>query len=135
MFIHSDKRHGYKILRVKDDLGRETDFAELKNKVKECVDQGDTNVALAFTKESYFYTSSISGLVQCLGLVREKNGKLAIIQPNEGMLDTLRIVGLGKLIDIYFSEDEISSDNDTASRLSADPPLRSAFDGDEGKNA
>jgi anti-anti-sigma factor len=109
IYEFSDK-NGFRIVRIKDDITRETDLNELKNVVKDKIDKENiTHLAVSFTRESNFYSPLIAVLVQFLGYVKEKDGSLAIIHPNEGMLDVIRMVGLGKLMNLYTSEDLIGA--------------------------
>ncbi len=110
MQLETREKNGYRVIRIGENISGGTDFTELKNLVLQLVQQGHVYLALSFTTESYFYSSAISALVQCLGMVREHGGKLAIVQPNDGMIDTLRIVGLLKMINVHRSEETLGND-------------------------
>lgn len=109
MQLQHHAKNGYQVIQILDRVTGESDFSDLKQMVQQFVNQGQVQIAFSFTKESYFYSSAISALVQCLGVIREHNGKLAIIQPNEGMLDTLRIVGLTKMIETFTTEEKLGN--------------------------
>ncbi|MBD3345818.1 MAG: STAS domain-containing protein [Chitinivibrionales bacterium] len=109
MNIESDIKNGYHVFRIKEDLDADADLSVLKEMIREKVDQNASHIALVFTEGTYFYSATISVLVQCLGIVKEQAGELAIVQPNEGIQDTLRLTGLARLITIFSSENEIGN--------------------------
>jgi anti-anti-sigma factor len=71
------------------------------------VDESVINLALSFTKDSYFYSRTIAILTQFLGNIKEHGGSFSIIHPNKNMLEMIELVGLGKLIETYTSEDSL----------------------------
>jgi anti-anti-sigma regulatory factor len=101
--------NGYRLVRITEDITRESDLNELKSIVRQNLDSGTTNLAVSFTHASNFYSPLIAVLVQFLGYVKEHDGNLAVVHPNEGMLDVLKLVGLGKLMLLYTSEDKIGT--------------------------
>jgi anti-anti-sigma regulatory factor len=107
MLIESTKRNGFQILRVNDPVNLRSDLGDLRKAVEEYVGQGVVNIALAFSKDSYFYTKHISILVQCLEMLKDANGTLAMIDPNEEILDVLRTIGFFDFTKIYANDDEV----------------------------
>jgi anti-anti-sigma factor len=100
--------HAYKtfqILTLRDDLGGNTDLNELKEIVRGLLEKGMKNLAISFTEGSYFCSLTLSVLVQFLGFVKEREGDLVILKPNERIKNTLQIVGLNKLIKMVDSEE------------------------------
>ena len=107
MEIEALDKNGYRLLRIKDDLSIENDVAELKSLVKPHLDEGVKNLALSFTGNSYFYSRTIAILVQFMGQIKENDGNFAVIHPNAEVLEMIKLVGLGKLIETYTSEESI----------------------------
>jgi len=107
MEIEKLEKNGYYLLRVKEDLKQETDMTPLKEIAQSAIKENNSNIAIAFTYDSNFFSCTIAILVQILGLVKEFGGRLSVIHPNADMLEMIRIVGLEKLIDMHTSEETI----------------------------
>ncbi|MBD3420013.1 MAG: STAS domain-containing protein [Chitinivibrionales bacterium] len=109
MLIESSRVNNYLVLKIKEDLGLNSDLTELKNIITEYVDEGITKIALEFTQDSYLYTKSIAILVQCCESIREKNGTMALINPNEDIIDILETINFDSLIQICDSEEKLGA--------------------------
>ena len=107
MDVKTIEKNGYIILRVEEDLSAKSNVQVLKSTIKKYLEQGQVNIAVMFTKNSFFHTQTISVLVQCIELVRERGGKLGIINPNTEIDDILHTINLNELVDIFSSEDEV----------------------------
>jgi anti-anti-sigma factor len=115
MEIETVDKNGCTILRVKEDLSAKSDLTTLKSAIKKHLSQGQYNLALAFTADSYFHTQTVSILVQCIEMVHKRGGMLGIVNPNSEILDMLNTISLDRLVNIYPSEDAV------ASKTAADP--------------
>jgi hypothetical protein len=107
MEIEALDKNGYRLLRIKEDLRQSTDLTELKFLLASHIDDEVKNLAFSFTEKSYFYSRTIAILTQFLGTIKERNGQFALIHPNNGMLEMIRVVGLNKLMGLYVTEDEL----------------------------
>ena len=108
MLVESTAVHGFQVLRIKDDLSVNSDISEIKPIVHEYLQQGITKIALAFSRDSYLYTRSIAVLVQCLEMINERKGVLAIFQPNEDILDMLAAISFDTRVLIALSENDLA---------------------------
>ena len=109
MEIEALEKNGYRLLRIKEDLSPDTDLEKLKTLIKPHLDDGVQNLALSFTKESYFYSRTIAIIIQFMGHVKEHGGNLTIIHPNKRMLEMIELIGLGKLMKMHTSEESIGA--------------------------
>lgn len=109
MRIEESSRHGYRVIRVTEDIVLTSDVGELREHLEKALQKGEKRVALGFTPNSYLYTEAIAVLVQCFELIQDAGGKLAIINPNEDILDVLRIAGFLDLVAVVKTEDELAS--------------------------
>jgi anti-anti-sigma factor len=109
MEIEAVDINGYRVLRIKEDLTRDSNLTKFKSLVKPHLDEGVKNLALSFTRDSYFYSRTIAIIVQFMGHIKENDGNIAIIHPNNGVLEMIKLVGLGKLIETYTSEDSLGT--------------------------
>ena len=107
MEIEALDKNGYRLLRIKEDLSSTTDLKKLKTLIQSQLDEKVANLALSFTKDSFFYSRTIAILVQFMGYVKEREGNFAVIHPNIGMLEMIKLTGLGKLMETYISEESI----------------------------
>jgi anti-anti-sigma factor len=107
MKIKTSRRGDYCILSVKERVTADTEIDDMIAAVKKCVEEGAVNVAVCFTHDSYLSTRSISALVQCNTLVDRRGGTLAIVEPNQEILDTLDTTGLVNLIRVLASQEDI----------------------------
>ena len=107
MEIETLDKNGYSLIRVHEDLLQETDLAPLKAAIRSVLDEGKVNLAVSFTGGTCFYSRTIAVLVQILGEVKEFGGNLAVIHPKEGMLEMIKVVGLGILIETHTSEETV----------------------------
>ena len=107
MLIESYQKNGYQVLSIKEDMTISSDVSELKMLVNGYLNRKVLHIALLFTKDSYLYTKSISILVQCLEMIREHGGSLAIINPNEDILDIMNTLDFSRVIRIFPFEDDI----------------------------
>lgn len=109
MLIETSWKDDYCVVRVRDNVTLHSDLSRLKEIIAEKTDQGTTHIALRFTDSSYFYTKQIATLVFCLEKIREVNGTLALIAPNENILDVLKTVGFMDFARVYDSEDDFGN--------------------------
>ena len=109
MEIEALDKNGYRLLRIKEDLSHDTDLTALKMLVNSHLDGGVSNLALSFTKDSYFFSRTIAILVQFMGNIKEREGHFAIVHPNSGMLEMINLIGLGKLMETYTSEESLGN--------------------------
>lgn len=107
MEIETLDKNGYRLLRIKEDLGQSTDLTELKSLLASRIDDEVKNLAFSFTEKSYFYSRTIAILTQFLGTIKERDGQFALIHPNDSMLEMIRLVGLNKLMGLHATEDEL----------------------------
>ena len=99
--------NGYRVVRIKEDLSNDTELSALKAAIKPYLDEDFHNLALSFTEKTVFFSRTIAVLVQFLGHLKENDGSLTIIHPNEKILEMIHLVGLDKLMDTLTSEDEL----------------------------
>ena len=108
MNIEVVNKEKFCIIRINDIVTQDTDLTSLKHEAQSQVNCGNVHIALSFTKDSNFYSRTIAVIVQILGLVKEFGGGLAIVHPNSDMLEMIQLVGLGKIIEMYTSEDVVT---------------------------
>ena len=106
----TERKNGFVIIRITENLGLHSDISELKSIVSKILGGGEKRIALSFTLQSYLYTQSLSVLVQCLDMVNEKNGEFAAIKPNEDIYDALKAIGITAIVKVYPDEDALGGE-------------------------
>ena len=103
------KKNSFIIIRVKENLTLKSDLSSLKSALMRCLGRGQTNFALSFTEKSYFFSHTISMLVECIDMVHKRGGMLGIVNPNNEILDLLHNIGfLEDRLTIFPTEDAVA---------------------------
>ncbi|HUI90647.1 MAG TPA: STAS domain-containing protein [Chitinivibrionales bacterium] len=108
------KKNGYLVIRLKEDVGLNSDLTGLKSVIEQRLAQGARLIAIAFTPSSYLYTKSISVLIACSELIKDAGGRLAIVEANRDILDILSVIDFDKVIKIFADENDLVSDTVSA---------------------
>lgn len=107
MLIESAIVRGYQIFRIKEKLTCGSDISQLKASIEECLHVRRVNIALSFEPSSYLSSGPAGVLTQCLKMILEHSGNLALIRPGGRILDRLIALDVDSLVKIYGSEDDI----------------------------
>ncbi len=107
MNIKSTVQNGYRILDIQDHIGIYTDLSDLITHVEQALQNNETSIALCFTEDSYLFSNSIRIIMQCFEMIKDREGTLALIHPNEDILSTFRVLDLDKIINIFPSSAEL----------------------------
>jgi anti-anti-sigma factor len=107
MRIETTVTNGYQVLRVLEHLNSRSDLDQLRGAVEQALTRGNNRIAISFTDDSYLDSRAIGNLAKCLELVKEKQGRLAVVQPNPEIADFLRIVGFVKHVELCSTEREL----------------------------
>ena len=107
MLIEAGDKGSYKVLRIKEDLSVNSDLTELRSIVNDYIAKGSKDFAFSFTKNSFLYTRSIAVLITCSELIKENNGRIAIIEANDDILDLLNLIDFDSMIKVYPNEEDL----------------------------
>jgi len=109
MQIEIYRKGAFQVLRLKEDIGLNTDMYDLKAVIEAQISQGIKHIAIAFSQESYLYTKSIAVLIACSELIKDVGGSLAIIEANRDIIDIFSVIDFDKLIKMYKTEEELTA--------------------------
>jgi hypothetical protein len=98
MNIETYKKNGYRVFRIIGDVTINTDISPLKSTISEFLVKGERKFGILFPSTTYLFSRSIGILVQCYETISSQGGTLAIIKPNQNILDLLNVLG-----DCYFN--------------------------------
>ncbi|MBD3392722.1 MAG: STAS domain-containing protein [Chitinivibrionales bacterium] len=108
MRIEETVHDSWMILDIADDVTIDVEFGPLVDTIRSLLMKGTVKIALRFTTGSYLSTRAISPLVRCHSLMRDAGGVIALLGPNENIVDTMEQVGLDAFIPMYRSEKDLT---------------------------
>ncbi len=82
---------------------------QLKQQMIALLDGGAADIIVDLTQVEYLDSTALGVLIGGLKRLREKNGNLLLVCPNQRVRRVFEITGLDKIFDIYNSESEISA--------------------------
>ena len=77
----------------------------LRQVMEEAVGNGDTHIVINLAEVSMIDSSGIGLLVRFLTSTKQLGGNIKLVQPNKFAVQTLRMVGVLNLFEIYDSDD------------------------------
>ncbi len=109
MTIEERNCNGYVILHILEDIGTHSPLAPdwLKKRVSRLLDRGVLEVGLRFTDNTFFYSTTLSVLIECANLLKASGGVLAIISPNDKILEVLKRTRLLAVIPAFADESDV----------------------------
>lgn len=75
--------------------------ADFDNAMKDLLSQGRRNIVLDLSKLDYMSSAGLRAMVAALKNARHGGGNVVIAEPNERMVDTLKLVGFQTLFTQY----------------------------------
>jgi anti-anti-sigma factor len=107
MNVKRYEKNGYMVLKITEDLGIRSKLSELRDIVAQYLERGTTHIAVSFTPNSFLNSEAVAVCIECVEQVRERGGRLAVVRPNEQILEILRITELSELVDIFNSDNDL----------------------------
>ena len=83
------------------------DLSELRYLVRGYIRQGKRHIAVSFTDSSYIYSGALAVLVECCRELKEGDGELCIIEPNQEIKDIIYSLNLDKVLTLYETVDDL----------------------------
>lgn len=105
MRIETYSRGKFQVLRIQEDTDNIQDLSELQDLIKGYLNRGRNYIAVSFCDASYIYSGAIRALISCHKMIEEKKGSLCILEPDPGLFDVLETLNIGRVINIYVSEE------------------------------
>ena len=110
MLINTYTTGKFGVIKVLEDLTLHANPSTLKRMVEDFVAKGIMNVAFSFTPKTFPSSRLMAVLVTSREMLKREGGTLAIIEPNEKMLDTFNILNLahGDYFMLVDTEEELA---------------------------
>jgi anti-anti-sigma regulatory factor len=109
MLINTYTKGKFGVINVLEDLTLHANPSSLKTIVDDFASKGVLHVAFAFTPNTFPSSRLMAVLVNSREALKKQGGTLAIIAPNEKMLDTFNVLNLahGDYFLLVESEEEL----------------------------
>jgi anti-anti-sigma factor len=77
----------------------------LRQAIEESLGEGDIRIVLNLAEVPIIDSSGIGLLVRCLASIKQRGGNIKLVQPSKFAVQTLRLVGVLNLFEIFDSDD------------------------------
>ncbi len=99
------KKDGVQVIRLRGDLKIGEAVDEFRRTVEDLLGGGDSRLVISVAEVPMIDSSGIGVLVRSLTTAKQKGGSLKLVNPSKLALQTLRIVGLVNLFEIFDDEE------------------------------
>lgn len=79
---------------------------DLRQTMEEAIGNGDTRLVLNLAEVGMIDSSGIGLLVRVLASAKERGGNLKLVQPSKFAVQTLRLVGVLRLFEVFDDDDK-----------------------------
>lgn len=112
MNIKEHEKKGFHVLDIRGKINRLQDSVHLKSIFQGLLDKDINYIALNLADVTYLDSGALNVIIFTYNSLTRKNGKLIIISPNDFVKDTLEIVGINRIVKIYYTEEEFENDKE-----------------------
>ena len=103
--INIRKRSQVQVVQLRGHLRMGAAVDSLRQAMEESVGSGDTRIVINLSEVPMIDSSGIGLLVRLLASTKELGGNVKLLQPSKFAVQTLRLVGLLNLFEVYDAED------------------------------
>lgn len=103
--INIRKRAETQVIQLRGQLRLGPAVDELRQVMEEAVENGDTRIVLNLAEVPMIDSSGIGLLVRFLASTKQRGGSLKLVQPSRFALQTLRLVGVLNLFEIFDNDE------------------------------
>ena len=104
MDIDVRKHSGVQVVRLRGDLKIGAAVDEFRRTVEDLLAAGDSRLVIDIAEVPMIDSSGIGVLVRSLTTAKQKGGSLKLVNPSKLALQTLKIVGLLSLFEVFDDE-------------------------------
>lgn len=106
MDINVRKRAQVQVVQLRGQLRMGPAVDSLRQTIEEALDNGDARFVFNLAEVPMIDSSGIGLLVKSLASAKQRGGSLKLVQPSRFAVQTLRLVGLLKLFEVYDDDDK-----------------------------
>lgn len=103
--INVRKRSQVQVVQLRGQLRMGAGVDTLRQAMEESVGSGDTRIVINLSEVPMIDSSGIGLLVRLLASTKELGGSVKLLQPSKFAVQTLRLVGVLNLFEVYDAED------------------------------
>ena len=100
-------RYGHRILRINERLGITTDVSDLREALRQAIEDGHLHVAVSLNGDSFLSSRTLALLIENAEKLTARGGSLSVIAPNSQILEVLAIFDLEWTLRTVKSESEL----------------------------
>jgi anti-sigma B factor antagonist len=100
------KRSQVQVIQLRGQLRLGSAVDELRQVIEEALGDGDNRIILNLAEVPMIDSSGIGLLVRFLASTKQSGGSLKLVQPSKFAVQTLRLVGVLNLFEIFESEEQ-----------------------------
>ena len=105
MDISIRKRGETQVIQLRGQLRLGPAVDELRKAIEEALANGDTRIVINLAEVPMIDSSGIGLLVRFLASTKQRGGSLKLVQPSKFAVQTLRLVGVLNLFEIFNDEE------------------------------
>ena len=105
MDINVRKRSQVQVIQLRGPLRMGPAVDGLRQTMEEALGNGDTRLVLNLAEVPMIDSSGIGLLVRFLASTKQRGGNIKLVQPNKFAVQTLRLVGVLNLFEIFDNDD------------------------------
>ena len=105
MDINVRKRSQVQVVQLRGQLRMGPAVDSLRQATEESVAAGDTRFVINFSEVPMIDSSGIGLLVRLLASTKQRGGSVKLLQPSKFAIQTLRLVGVLNLFEVFDAED------------------------------
>ena len=105
MDINVRKRSQVQVIQLRGPLRMGPAVDTLRQTLEEAIANGDTRIVMNLSEVPMVDSSGIGLLVRFLAVIKQHGGNLKLAQPSKFAVQTLRLVGVLKLFEIFDNDD------------------------------
>lgn len=106
MDINVRKRSQVQVIQLRGPLRMGPALDGLRRTMEEALGNGDTRIVINLAEVSMIDSSGIGLLVRFLASTKQRGGGLKFVQPSKFAVQTLRLVGVLNLFEIFDNDDD-----------------------------
>jgi len=103
--INVRKRADVELIQLRGQLRLGAAVDELRQVIEESLGNGDARLVLNLAEVPMIDSSGIGLLVRFLASTKQRGGSLKLVQPSKFAIQTLRLVGVLNLFEIFDNDD------------------------------
>lgn len=97
----SELEHGLRLVTLNGQLDGTGVYSVEVDFIRNCV-EGAHNVLVDLSNVSYISSIGIPMLIRTAKMVKQRGGKLALLNPQHNVLDVLDLVGVSRIIPVFY---------------------------------